>query len=127
KTPAMDRLAAEGVFFEKAFVTTSICCCSRASIYTGQHMRRHGIENFDTPLSAAQLQQTFSVLLRQAGYRTGFLGKYAIGSPRVNPQLALPTDQFDLWYGFPQSIAYKQTENGQDRYLTTVMTEKAVQ
>ena len=127
KTPAMDRLAAEGVFFEKAFVTTSICCCSRASIYTGQHMRRHGIEDFDKPLSAAQLQQTFPVRLRQAGYRTGFLGKYAIGSPQENPQLALPADRFDLWYGFPQSIAYKQTENGQDRYLTTVMTEKAVQ
>ncbi len=127
KTPAMDRLASEGVFFEKAFVTTSICCCSRASIYTGQHMRRHGIEDFEKPLSAEQLKQTFPVLLRQAGYRTGFLGKYAIGSPQVDPQLALPAEQFDLWYGFPQSISYKQTENGKDRYLTTVMTEKAVQ
>ncbi len=127
QTPAMDRLAAEGVFFEKAFVTTAICCCSRASIYTGQHMRRHGIEDFEKPLSAAQLQQTFPVLLRQAGYRTAFLGKYAIGSPAIDAHLALPADQFDLWYGFPQSISYKQTEDGKDRYLTTVMTEKAVQ
>lgn len=127
QTPAMDRLAAEGVFFEKAFVTTSICCCSRASIYTGQHMRRHRVEDFATPLSDTQLKQTFPVLLRQAGYRTGFLGKYAIGSPHVDQRLALPADQFDLWYGFPQSISYKQTENGKDRYLTTVMTEKALQ
>lgn len=126
QTPAMDQLAAEGVFFEKAFVTTSICCCSRASIYTGQHMRRHGVQDFATPLSAAQLQETFPVLLRRAGYRTGFLGKYAIGSPEVDAHLALPADLFDLWYGFPQNIAYKQTENGQERYLTTVMTEKAV-
>ncbi|MCX6367333.1 MAG: sulfatase-like hydrolase/transferase [Armatimonadetes bacterium] len=53
KTPNLDQLAAEGVLFEKAFVTTAICCCSRASLYTGQHMRRHGVEDFKTPLSAA--------------------------------------------------------------------------
>ena len=126
KTPNMDQLAREGVLFEKAFVTTSICCCSRASIYTGQHMRRHGIEDFEKPLSAAQWRQTFPALLRQAGYRTAFLGKYAIGSPKGDRELALPADQFDLWYGFPQGIAFKQQENGKDRYLTTVMTEKAV-
>jgi len=126
KTPNLDRLAAEGVLFEKAFVTTAICCCSRASIYTGQHMRRHGIEDFEKPLSAAQWQQTFPARLRQSGYRTAFLGKYAIGSPKVSKELSLPEDQFDLWYGFPQSIAFQQVVDGQARYLTTVMTEKAV-
>src|SRR3954453_15398411 len=49
KTPAIDQLAAEGVFFEKAFVTTAICCCSRASFLTGQHMRRHGVQDFERP------------------------------------------------------------------------------
>ena len=126
KTPHMDRLAAQGVLFDKAFVTTSICCCSRASIYTGQHMRRHGIEDFKKPLSAAQWQQTFPARLRGAGYRTAFLGKFAIGAPQDARDLALPADQFDLWYGFPQSIAFKQSMNGEARYLTTVMTEKAV-
>lgn len=125
KTPNMDRLAAEGVLFEKAFVTTSICCVSRASLLTGQHQRRHGIDDFAKPLTAAQMQKTFPVLLRQAGYRTAFLGKFAIGAPKEGA-LSLPTEQFDLWYGFPQSIAFKQMENGQPRYLTTVMTEKAV-
>lgn len=126
ETPHMDRLAKEGVFFEKAFVTTAICCSSRASILTGQHMCRHGIKDFRTPLSAAQWQQTFPALLRKAGYQTAYLGKFAIGSPGVDPALALPADQFDLWYGFPQSIAFKQEEKGETRYLTTVMTEKAV-
>ena len=126
QTPNMDRLAATGVLFEKAFVTTSICCCSRASMLTGQHMRRHGIEDFQKPLSSAQWQKTYPALLRQAGYRTGFLGKYAIGSPAVDKELALPEKQFDLWYGFPQSIAFKQVVDGKTRYLTTVMEEKAV-
>jgi arylsulfatase A-like enzyme len=126
KTPNIDRLAQQGVLFERAFVTTSICCCSRASIYTGQHMRRHGIEDFEKPLSAAQWQQTFPALLRQAGYRTAFLGKFAIGAPKASAELSLPANRFDLWYGFPQSIAFKQEENGKPRYLTTVMTEKAI-
>jgi arylsulfatase A-like enzyme len=127
KTPNMDRLAKDGVLFERAFVTTAICCSSRASIYTGQHMRRHGIEDFKKPLTAAQWRQTFPSLLRQAGYRTAFLGKFAIGSATDAKELALPADQFDLWYGFPQSIAFQQMENGKPRYLTTLMTEKAVE
>jgi arylsulfatase A-like enzyme len=126
KTPGMDRLAAEGVLFENSFVTTAICCSSRASIYTGQHMRRHGIEDFKRPLSAAQWGQTFPALLREAGYRTAFLGKFAIGQPQGDSTLALPADKFDLWYGFSQGIAFKQMVEGQPRYLTTVMTEKAV-
>ena len=126
KTPNMDRIAAQGVLFEKAFVSTAICCSSRASIYTGQYMRRHGIEDFKKPLSAAQWRQTFPALLREAGYRTAFLGKFAIGAPQDARDLALPADQFDLWYGFPQSISFKQTIDGKARYLTTVMTEKTV-
>ncbi len=127
KTPHMDELAASGILFEKAFATTAICCSSRASILTGQHMRRHGIEDFAKPLSSAQWQKTFPALLRQAGYRTAFLGKYAIGSPAVSKELSLPEKEFDLWYGFPQSIAFKQVVDGRDRYLTTVMEEKAAQ
>lgn len=125
RTPAMDQLAADGILFENAFATTAICCSSRASILTGQHMRRHGIDDFQKPLSAAQLALTFPALLRERGYRTAFLGKYAVGSPQVDERLALPAHLFDLWYGFPQSISFRQTEDGRTRYLTTVMTEKA--
>ena len=45
QTPNIDRLAAHGVLFRNSFVATSICCVSRASIFTGQHERRHGIGN----------------------------------------------------------------------------------
>jgi len=128
RTPHMDALAAEGILFTNAFVTTSICCCNRASILTGQTMRRHGIEDFHKPLSAEAFAQTYPLLLRQAGYRTGYLGKFAIGWPNPDIRhLSLPADKFDLWYGFPQTIDFRQTENGQVRYLTTVMTEKAVE
>jgi arylsulfatase A-like enzyme len=124
----MDRLASEGVLFDQMFVTTAICAVSRASMLTGQHMARHGINSFEKPLSAEQWRQTYPMLLRTAGYRTAFLGKLAVGNPRVaNKDLSLPADQFDFWYGFPQTISFRQAVDGKERYLTTVMEEKAAQ
>jgi arylsulfatase A-like enzyme len=126
RTPHLDRLAAEGVVFDNAFVTTAICCASRASILTGQHSRRHGIEDFATPLSDEAMDHTYPVLLRKSGYRTGFLGKLAIGRPSDELRhLSLPADKFDFWFGFPQSINFRQVIDGKERFLTTVLAEKA--
>jgi len=91
QTPNLDKLAADGVIFNNAFVTTAICCSSRASILTGQHMRRHRIYDFATPLSSEAMDNTYPVLLRKSGYRTGFLGKMAIGKPSEEVRhLSLP-------------------------------------
>ncbi|MCH8216449.1 MAG: sulfatase [Planctomycetes bacterium] len=128
QTPNMDRLAGDGVFFENAFVTTPICAVSRASILTGQHMRRHGIEDFATPLSDEALDHTYPVLLRDAGYRTAFLGKFAVGNPKPeHAKRALPAHRFDMWYGFPQNINFKQEVDGEERYLTDEMTTRAIE
>lgn len=127
KTPHLDRLAGRGTYFENAFVTTAICCTSRASILTGQHMRRHGITDFKTPLTEEAFDKTYPALLQKSGYRTGYLGKYAIGNPAGNDRkLSLPAHRFDDWYGFPQSISFKQKIEGKTRFLTEVMTERAV-
>lgn len=126
-TPNMDRLAETGIVFENSFVTSSICCVSRASFLTGQHSLRHGVNSFDTPLTTEQMERTYNGILRQAGYRTAFLGKFAIGHPRSAPrELCLPEDQFDLWYGFTQSLSYSQMVDGEKRYVTTIMEEKAI-
>ena len=128
QTPNMDRLAQRGVLFNNAFVTTAICCVNRACILTGQHMVRHGIRDFVTPLSAAAFDQTYPALLRKSGYRTAFLGKYAIGNPsKSSRELSLPADKFDFWYGFDQGINFRQEIDGKPRYLTEVMTEKAIE
>ena len=71
RTPHLDRLAAQGVLFENAFVTTSICAPNRACILAGQHQRTTGIKDFSTPFEPAALDQTYPVLLRNAGYRKG--------------------------------------------------------
>jgi arylsulfatase A-like enzyme len=91
-------------------------------------MKRHGIQDFDKPLSAAQFASTYPALLRRAGYRTAFLGKYAIGRP--DPEIrdiSLPSGQFDFWFGFPQSINFLQMVDGKQRHLTPLMVEKAAE
>ncbi len=127
-TPNLDELARRGTLFNNAFVTTAICCSNRACILTGQTMDRHGIVDFKTPLSADAFSETYPALMREAGYRTGFMGKYAIGNPSADAKdLSLPSHQFDSWYGFPQSINFLQKIDGKPRYLTEVMTEKAIE
>jgi len=96
RTPNIDRLAGRGVLFRNAFVTTSICAASRASLLCGQYARRHGINDFDTPFGATAWAQTYPALLRKAGYRTGFVGKFGVGKD-VRPLAAA----FDYWRGLP--------------------------
>jgi len=98
QTPNIDRLAANGVRFKNHFVTTSICCVSRASILTGQYERRHRIGDFATPLTPVQWMATYPALLRDAGYRTGFVGKFGVGDAKHIESKAV---DFDFWRGLP--------------------------
>jgi arylsulfatase len=79
RTPHLDALAARGVRFTECRVTTSICCVSRATLLTGQHMARHGVDRFGLPLTPEQWANTYPALLRAAGYHTGFVGKFGVG------------------------------------------------
>jgi arylsulfatase len=83
KTPNLDRLAREGFRFTRNCVTTSICGVSRATLYTGQWMSRHGnpaFAEFKTPWA-----ETYPGLLRANGYWTGHVGKWHNGKfPAAN-------------------------------------------
>lgn len=82
RTPVIDRLAREGVRFSQARVTTSICMVSRASLLTGQYMSRHGITAFGRAIAPEAFSRTYPALLRDAGYWTGYVGKYGVGPAR---------------------------------------------
>ena len=99
QTPEMDRLAREGTYFEKAFVTTPICAASRASILTGLYERRHGY-TFGQKMSADFMQLSYPVLLREAGYHTGFYGKFGVDYDGKD-QL------FDQWEYYDRSGQFK--------------------
>lgn len=78
QTPSLDRLAAQGVRFTQAAVTTSVCWVSRASIFLGQWMSRHGLTT--TGASIANWSASFPSLLRSHGYWVGHVGKWHNGS-----------------------------------------------
>jgi alpha-L-rhamnosidase len=76
QTPNIDKLAGDGVRFENCFVTTSICAASRASIFTGLYERTHGYTFGKPAIPESITAESYPVLLRKSGYRTGFIGKY---------------------------------------------------
>jgi arylsulfatase A-like enzyme len=100
KTPTLDRLASEGIRFRHACVTTSICGVSRATLFTGQWMSRHGnpaFAAFKTPW-----EQTYPGLLRQRGYWVGHVGKWHNGQ--------FPADKFDFGRAYAGKHYLKQPD-----------------
>ncbi|MFY0654490.1 MAG: sulfatase [Cyclobacteriaceae bacterium] len=92
QTPNLNHLAKNGMMFKNAYVTTSICCSSRASILSGQYMSRHKIDNFGTSFSPEAYDQTYPMILKQNGYKVGFIGKYGVGKPAEQP-----AQLYDYW------------------------------
>lgn len=121
QTPNLDRLADQGTLFGNCFVTSAVCSISRASIFTGQHMRRHGIADFETPLPGPAFKRIYPMILQRAGYRIGFIGKWGVGK-----SAPLPNDQFDYWDGFSGQGKYFDASDPQRIHLTTKMTRSAV-
>ena len=106
QTPNMDRLATAGILFQNAYVTTSICCVSRASILSGQYESRHHINDFSTDFTQQALSQTYPALLRKAGYKIGFIGKFGVGTH-------FPDTLFDF------SVNTEAGGKGQPDYIVT--------
>ena len=125
QTPAMDRLAAEGTLFANAFATSSICAASRATIFTGLYERSHRC-NFNTGcLRRSQLERSYPVLLRRAGYYTGFIGKYGVEyAPAGGKRDIEGPEVFDRWYGFyGQGVYFPKEYPG--KHLNEVMVDQA--
>ncbi len=126
-TPNIDRLAAEGVFFENAFCTTSLCSPARASILSGLYAHAHGVTNNFTeyPLDLA----SFPRVLQSSGYQSAYIGKWHMGEENDNPRPG-----FDLFVTHKGQGKYFDNEfnfNGKQRkvvpgYYTTVVTDMAV-
>ncbi len=79
ETPNLDRLAKEGVRFRNAFVVNSLCAPSRSVYLTGRYSHVNGVANNHTPFPSENVPQTWSALLREAGYATGYVGKFHHG------------------------------------------------
>src|SRR5215813_11621656 len=71
-TPNIDRLAKEGMKFNKAFVGNSICSPARATLLTGQHSHKNGVKDNFTRFDSSKT--TIAHLLSQSGYQTAIIG-----------------------------------------------------
>jgi arylsulfatase A-like enzyme len=91
RTPNLDALAHNGILFTNAYVTSSVSCCSRASILTGQYVSRHGINDFDAEIPPEAYENTYPMQLKSSGYKVGFIGKYGNGLENQ------PKDKYDYW------------------------------
>jgi N-acetylglucosamine-6-sulfatase len=127
ETPAIDRLATEGVTFTNACHAVPLCSPNRASILTGQYPSRHGIiDNVARNLASPRLE-TFPRALQAAGYETAFSGTWHMGNDPT------PRPGFDHWVGLPgqgRIIDPVLFENGGlvtvPGYVTDVLTERAL-
>jgi arylsulfatase A-like enzyme len=119
RTPNVDRLAGEGIRFDRAFVTTPICAASRASILTGTYERTHTYTFTKPPLAPALIDISFPVRLRRAGYRTGFVGKLGVAVDK-----GVPAEMFD--FTFFDGLPHVQTVGGVERHMTEVEGDRVV-
>jgi N-acetylglucosamine-6-sulfatase len=84
KTPHMDRIGKEGVYFKNTFCTTSLCSPSRASILSGVYAHAHGVQNNFTEYPANF--RSFPMQLQAAGYDTAYFGKWHMGENNDQPR-----------------------------------------
>ena len=103
RTPHIDAIAASGVTFSHAYVTSPVCSPSRAGILTGRHQDRFGYRKLPTldplePLAGLpQDEETLGEMLKSVGYTTGYVGKWHLGTHESNHPLRRG---FDRFFGF---------------------------
>ncbi|WDE98752.1 sulfatase [Lentisphaera profundi] len=121
-TPNIDRIAKEGIRFDRCLVTNAICGPSRAAILTGKYSHLNGFYKNDMYFDGAQL--TFPKLLQKAGYQTAVIGKWHLAS--------LPTgfDHFEVITGYGGQGKYyhpQMNRNGETTnyrgYTTEIITQ----
>lgn len=116
-TPNIDKLANKGVVFSRHYNTTSICMASRASVMSGMYEYKNGTNFGHGPMAESIWQQSYPVLLKQAGYQIGFAGKFGfavadLSAPKLNHEEGkVAQNDFDFWAGGPGQTQYRTARN----------------
>ena len=114
-TPNLDRLANEGMIFLRHYNTTAICMASRASVMTGQYEYKTGCNFSHGHLHMKQWSTSYPLLLRQAGYRVGFAGKFGFSisdsTEAWGKEGEVAQHYFDFWGGSPGQTSYVTAQN----------------
>ncbi len=108
ETPHLDQLVRDGAMLTRAYVTTSLCSPSRASILTGQYAHNHRVVDNYHPVDPQLV--FFPQQMQQAGYQTAFIGKWHMGGDIDDPQRG-----FDHWISFKGQGTYWPDGHGTTR------------
>ena len=126
ETPNFDRMSNEGAHMKNAFVTTSLCSPSRATILTGQYMHQHKV--VDNQRAVPDGTRFFPEYLQEAGILTAYIGKWHMGHDNDKPRKG-----FDHWASFKGQGVYFNPEfniNGNkkkfDGYNADITTDLAL-
>jgi arylsulfatase A-like enzyme len=112
QTPNLDRLASDGMVFDRHYATTAICMASRATIMTGMFEYKTGCNFLHGNMQAETWQKAYPILLREAGYMTGFAGKFGFEvSSGSKKRGEMPEGDFDKWGGSPGQSSYDTAKN----------------
>jgi len=122
QTPNIDRLAENGIRFDRCYCTNAICAPSRAVILSGKYSHMNGVLDNSRPFDGEQ--QTLPKLLQEAGYQTGIVGKWHLKSE--------PTG-FDHWYVLPGQGQYYRPDFlspegrvSREGYVTDIITDEGI-
>ena len=116
-TPNIDLLAENGVVFHRHYNTTAICMASRASVMSGQYEYKTGCNFTHGAMGSRQWSTSYPILLKQAGYRTGFGGKFGFsvsniqGKENGGKEGNNARNDFDFWVGGPGQTSFQTEKN----------------
>ncbi|WP_372743965.1 sulfatase-like hydrolase/transferase [Lutibacter sp.] len=97
KTPNIDKLASESVVFDKAYYAVAICMPSRVTMMTGRYNSNHKVgfvAPTDYTLSQSDFAKGYPAILKNEGYRTGFIGKVGFTVTEETTRPSTPTEHF---------------------------------
>ena len=123
KTPTIDGLAARGTRFSNACVSQSICWVSRTTILTGLTGRSYGTPGRHDAARPEAVRELYVDLLRKAGYRTGFAGKWHAKMPKGWK----PEDHFDVFHRIGRNPFYKKQPDGSLRHETELIVDRGIE
>lgn len=125
QTPTVDKLAENGIRFTNAFVTTSICAASRASILTGLYESMHNYTFGKPPVKKEFMTNSYPYLLKKSGYQTGFVGKLGIKLEEKDSLLAGMFDYFKA--SRINTPSFEKLADGSLRHSAEIKGDQAVE
>ena len=105
RTPVLDRLMAEGMWFSQGYSGSTVCAPARASLLTGRYPHRTGVvtlnvQRFPRLTRLYQNQRTVADLFKANGYRTALIGKWHLGEGNDCHRLSRGFDEFRGYKGY---------------------------